>query len=341
MVSVLAYTFGIEVAGGSWTPIAWLGIVAALLIPATANLHNALTDLAEDAENLPGRLALVHVLGSRNIVRIVGAGLAIAVLICAVTSVLHLAIGIVGAILLLAYSAGPIRAKARPILGLVVFSMVVSVPFLLGATVGSSWTEPRDPLTPTLGSWFAFLSLWFVVKGLVKNVPDYHGDRRAGLRTSATIMPSLRAAAAVAVAGTVGVYLLVIPVVIATHSPVQMFIAAAWIPIAAANVIRMLIESEPIGLNRILKVDLVISAGFLATPVVLSRFGFEAMAVVAGSAALLAVCDIVGADSRSSRHLPAGADAGAGANVQLFSATLTGDRFDGRTVASGIDRQQE
>lgn len=309
LVSSLAYAFGIEVVGGSWTEITWVGVIGALLIPAVANLHNALTDIAEDAENLPGRLALVHTLGARRIIRIVSIELAVIVLICALTSVLHLVIGIIGAILLLGYSAGPYRAKARPILGLVIFSMVVSVPFLLGATVGSSWLEPRDPRTLTVTVWFVFLTLWFMVKGLVKNVPDYHGDLRAGLRTSATIMPSQRSAAVVAVVGTVCGYLLLVPAVVVTRGPAQMFIAAAWILIAAANVIRMPSASEPGVLNRILKVDMLISVGFLATLAVLSRFGIEAIAVVVGSLALLAACDLVGADSRSSRHLPANAGA--------------------------------
>lgn len=307
LVSPLAYAFGVEVVGGPWTGIAWVGVFAALLIPAAANLHNALTDIEEDAENLPGRLALVDALGARRINRIVSIELAAIVLICALTSVLHLVIGAIGAMLLLGYSAGPCRAKARPVLGLVIFSMVVSVPFLLGATIGSSWLEPQDPRTPTVTVWFVFLTLWFIVKGLVKNVPDYHGDLRAGVKTSATIMPSVRSAAVVAVIGTVCGYLLLIPAVVMTRGPAQMFFAAAWIPIAAANVIRMPGASDPGVLNRILKVDMLISVSFLASLAVLSRFGIDAVAVVIVSLAFLAACDIVGADSRSSRHLPADA----------------------------------
>lgn len=304
LVGILAYTFGMEIAGGDWAPATVVGAVSMLLMPAIANLHNSYTDLAEDAKNLPGRVALVAAVGVGRLRRIVFLGLIVVVVGCAALGSAGLFVGLAGAGFLLSYSTPPFRAKARPVLGLLVFSMVVSVPFVLGVLTrtGEGGSDPE--LLRAASIWGGFLTLLFLAKGLVKNVPDYEGDLAAGVRTSASVMPSIAAAAHTAVVVTWLVYVAYPAVVFLTGAKPTLYIAAIWIPIAAWHVHRLMTTTDPGRLNNVLKWDMCITVGFEATLAILPRASAGALTTVALCLLLLALADVVGADSRAAIHLP-------------------------------------
>ena len=304
LVGVLAYTFGVEITGGSWTATTVLGLFAMFLVPVVANLHNSYTDLAEDARNLPGRLRLVEAAGVRRIRLIVYVGLGVIVCICATMGWAPLLVGVIGALLLVSYSAPPVRAKARPVAGLIVFSMVVSVPFLIGSIVSVDWWAPRSPFNGIVAVWWVFVSCLFLAKGCVKNVPDYVGDSEAGIRTSATIMSGSRAAAVVAVAATWLVYLLFPLLVWATHAPQRLYLAVPWMLLAMWHVTRLLRGEDPSFLNSVLKWDMCITVVFLAHLAVLPRLSLPALGATLACLSVLLLTDLVGADSRSQKHLP-------------------------------------
>src|SRR6266536_669001 len=73
------------------------------------------------------------------------------------------------------------------------------------------WLTERHVSTllsrPSYVAMMIFLFLWFVAKGMFKNVPDFYGDRTAGLRTSATVFPTWRSAAIACAAATITAYL--------------------------------------------------------------------------------------------------------------------------------------
>jgi 4-hydroxybenzoate polyprenyltransferase len=233
----------------------------------------------------------------------VWAGLFVVVAIAGYSGLPQLIIALIGSLLLLAYSAPPIRAKARPVLGLFVFSLVVAVPFFAGATVSNGWLEWRSPWTLLTLGWLCFMVLFFMAKGLVKNVPDFHGDLAAGLRTSATVLGSPERAARVAVLGTWFVYLLLPLTVFLTGSPSSIFLLAPWIVVACWHVCRLLADGDVPRLNQVLKWDMVVSVVTLAALAVSPRASIPAIVVVSGSLVILAVADLVGADSRSPEHL--------------------------------------
>lgn len=304
LVGVLAFAFGVEVTGGPWGWGTASGAVAMFLVPVVANLHNSYTDLAEDARNLPGRLLLVKSIGVARLRATVYLGLALIVVLCAVMGWAPLFIAVVGVLLLMSYSAPPMRAKARPIAGLVVFSMVVSVPFLIGIVVGDDWWSARSPLTGAGMGWFGFVTALFLAKGCVKNVPDYRGDREVGVRTSASVMPGIRSAAVVAVVVTWVVYLSYPLVVAATGASSRLYLACPWGLFALWHVTRLLRSEEPGVLNAVLKWDMCVSVVFLAHLAILPRLSVAAVVAAALCLMVLLLSDLIGADSRASGHLP-------------------------------------
>jgi 4-hydroxybenzoate polyprenyltransferase len=303
LVGMLSFGMAVLLVGTPWSWRVAIGALVSFLVPAVANLHNAYTDLDEDQRNLPGRVRLVETAGPRLLRAVVYGALAVIFILCVS---LHLVAGIlavVGGLLLLSYSAPPIRAKARPVLGLVVFSLVVTVPFIAGMLVTDHWWTISDPLRSGAVWFAAYLFVWFAAKGMVKNIPDYQGDRLAGLRTSATIMPSLSSAAVAAFLATGAVYLLFPVVVLLSGAPPLLLLSSVWIPIAIGNAFRLTRSELPSVLNEVLKWDMLISVGFLATNMLAISIDPPVLLYVGLAVAILAVADLIGADSRASHLL--------------------------------------
>lgn len=302
LVSVLAYAIGLALNDVGWSVRAAVGVVISLLVPAVANVHNAVTDLAEDERNLPGRLRLVATAGPRLMMAFVNWTSLAMLLVTALISLPITVLAVLGSVLLRQYSARPLRAKARPFAGLALFSMVVTVPFLAGTMLTPQWSSLPHYHGHFVWVMAAYLTVWFCVKGMVKNVPDYHGDKAAGLRTSATIMPSLKSAGVAAAAATVTVYAAFPIIVLLGGLPGRLLPAGVWLLPAAANLSTFLRAQTAAALNRALAVDMLVSAGFLATILNLMKPGLASVALTLGCVALIVVVDVAGKDSRHARH---------------------------------------
>jgi 4-hydroxybenzoate polyprenyltransferase len=88
------------------------------------------------------------------------------------------------------YSLEPLRLKARQILSMVSFSGAVLLPGV------ASWTLTHDLKTTPMV--LILLGYMFFTYCTMKNLPDYDGDKLAGLRTSATIFNTKQLASKVA-----------------------------------------------------------------------------------------------------------------------------------------------
>ncbi|QQY15475.1 UbiA family prenyltransferase [Cutibacterium avidum] len=299
---MLAFSFGFENAGIPWHLDLLAGYLATFLISAVANVHNSYTDYAEDALNLPGRAQLVSRLGIPAARAFVACGLiAITALVWLIDWRL-LIVALVTNPLILSYSAHPIRAKARPFLGLLIFSMVVSVPYLYGALAAKahggvfSWQRSLE--------WMLFLTILFFAKGLVKNVPDYEGDKAAGLRTSATIMPTRRAAAQAAVVATWIAYLAYPVFVLLAGGNRSLLWVCLVIPVTLWHVTRMAKDRDAAYLNSVLKWDMSMSVLFLTLLSIFPALSVGSLLCAAGCLLVLLTADLIGADSRAPEHLP-------------------------------------
>jgi 4-hydroxybenzoate polyprenyltransferase len=215
------------------------------------------------------------------------------------------------------YSAPPVRSKGRPLLGLWVFAQTVVFPFLFGWT-----TEPgrmletllasivsilRGSAPPPaeaawqswryLGMWF-FVTVWFMAKGAFKNVPDFDGDKAAGVRTSATVFGSRRTAALVTTAATVAAYLTLLPLVAMGLEKPRVLLALLWLVPITFNCVRLVQAADGRAANAVLKADMLLSTGFMASLLLLVAPGAQSAAMVLAAALLLLASDVLGLDSR-------------------------------------------
>ncbi|MFI6645580.1 UbiA family prenyltransferase [Streptomyces sp. NPDC050504] len=294
--SLLAFTLGWSSAGG--TGVSWqlfVGLLNTVLFVLVANLYNTHTDLEEDSRNLPGRVWLVLRAGDRKVV-LAAHAMSLTILLL---SVLYGWQYLIAAALALLgthqYSYAPLRLKARPVAGLLAFSLATFGSFLLGY-----FAAPDGVRLPDADGWqlFAFAVLWFVAKGTVKNLPDYDGDKEAGLRTSATVFAERATAARVATVLTMLVYLAP-AVLVATGALTRWtLLALLWTAAAYVQCRAMALATDVRSANQVLKRDMTLSSLFLATVVVLNAPGWAAVSTVALGAVLMVGSDLVALDSR-------------------------------------------
>jgi 4-hydroxybenzoate polyprenyltransferase len=170
-------------------PRTWFFIYYSYII-GWINLLNAYTDIEEDQVNLPNRVLMVDQLGLSNLRVLV-------ILLYGFTTVLALLmpfwfkiVYFVSVFDTVFYSLEPLRFKARPLLSMISFSGAVLLPGV------ASWTLNNHLVkTPPL---LIFLGYMFFTYCTLKNLPDYEGDKYAGLRTSATVFKTKRQASKVA-----------------------------------------------------------------------------------------------------------------------------------------------
>lgn len=309
-----------------------LAALLSFLIGFSSNLHNAYTDIEEDVNNLPGRIYVLAKYGYNSLFRtliFLDALMLLLSFFLGTYFIIFMVLAIVG---LQQYSFPPYRTKTKPFIGLWVFSQAVVFPFIFGWVIrpeplnkvaippvffgAESWalinwipavlTSSGDPIVVAgqkyLGM-YVFLTLWFMAKGLYKNVPDYHGDKLAGIRSSATIFDSQMKAAFFASAATLFVYLL-IPVFVWQGSlqPNALYALLWLIPvvISCGNLIRSKSQREG---NKCLKMDMLISIGFIVTVLLLQFPTALSLSYAAGGIIILVVSDLLNMDSRRSKDV--------------------------------------
>lgn len=315
--NLLAYALGFSYTGAAASGRTLVGALLACSIGFSANVHNAAVELEEDSRNLPGRVLLIAKFGHAplmNCWRLLIAAMVFSAIALGGYFAIFMAIAVVG---LHQYSAPPVRSKGRPILGLWVFAQTVVFPFLFGWT-----TEPGRMLetlilsvvsrlngTPHpppdaewqsyryLAMWF-FVTLWFMAKGAFKNVPDFDGDRAAGVRTSATECGTRRRAAVVVTVATVVAYSsLAGNVALGLERP-RVLLALSWLVPVAANCVRLIRADDGASANTILRADMWLSTGFLTTLLLLVAPSPPSIVMALAAAVMLFATDLLGLDSR-------------------------------------------
>ncbi|MEU4212557.1 UbiA family prenyltransferase [Streptomyces sp. NPDC026206] len=303
LVSPLSYCVGVAVADHRFDLAVLLGVLFHILAPLAANARNAVTDLVEDGKNVPGRLKLVETAGEELLQKVVSASLGIMLLLSLMISFAQTVLWVFSVFLVLGYSSPRFRLKGRPVIGMAVFSMAVTEPYIAGALLADSWWEiPRyDSYQPIILGIFLFC--WYFAKGIMKNVPDYAGDKAAGLRTIPALLPSQRSGAWVAAIATTLVYVAFPVLALVTNIPDRLVYMGVMVLPAVANMISMVRARTPVEYNLVGQRDMYVSVVFLG----LLLFGVQ-LSVGSALIGLLAVAvmvgsDVSGTDSRASRHL--------------------------------------
>lgn len=180
---LLGYTAGIR----DFSPLLrwwfWVHLLF-FLFPANLLLYgvNDLFDADTDSRN-PKKGSVEHRL-SRSDRPVVRAGVAAAlglalVLVAAQRSPANAATLLTFLVLAIAYSAPPVRLKARPILDSA-SNVLYAVPGFLG------WQQASEELVPMIAVLVA--GLWTAAMHLFSAIPDIRSDSEAGLRTTATVL---------------------------------------------------------------------------------------------------------------------------------------------------------
>jgi 4-hydroxybenzoate polyprenyltransferase len=315
--NILAYALGFSYTGAAGSVRTVAGTLLAFAIGFSANVHNSAVELEEDSRNLPGRVLLIAKFGHARLMNL-WRGL-IAVMMLTALALGHyfaifMALALVG---LHQYSAPPVRSKGRPILGLWVFAQAVVFPFLFGWT-----TEPGQmletliasviaplrgqPPPPADAAWqsFRYLAMWFfltilfMAKGAFKNVPDFDGDLAAGVRTSATVCGTRHRAAVVVAVATILAYSSLGALVFSGLEATRVIFALVWLPLIAANCVRLIRADSGSSANSILGRDMWLSIGFLASLLLLVAPTVPSITIAICGALTLLVADIFGLDSR-------------------------------------------
>lgn len=302
--SLLAYAIGISIGEADWGTKQYLGCIVAVLVPALANIHNAITDLEEDGNNIPGRAIAVNAARRDRILVALKIGTA---LILGYTFAAGWAIGLIGIVGLIAlhqYSARPLRAKARPMTGGLIFVQVVALPLLAGGLTSNSWTRPNTDNLVDLWVAYALASIWFTAKFFVKNVPDFHGDKDAGLRTTATICASPKSAAALALSMTICSYIIILSFTLSSGRISLSVAVALALVVSAINGVRMYRSSNsPVTMNQTMAWDMYISIVFLASVLVIISPPAISATILTICLTILMLTEILRLDSRKKTYL--------------------------------------
>jgi len=181
-----SFILGYTLSGGLSLLIIAIGVAISSLVTAATNIVNAYADRREDVVNQPARVFWLDQVGNNGIraavLSLYGLSLALSVFLSPLFMII-LAVGIFNSFF---YSVRPLRFKTHPLSALISFSAALALPFLGGLSVNT---------TPSLFNPILWLVTYFMFTyGTVKNLPDYAGDKKAGVKTSATIFKTITSA---------------------------------------------------------------------------------------------------------------------------------------------------
>lgn len=282
---------------GQVTPLALVvGMIVSYHIAVIANLYNIYTDINEDNENIPTRVHQLARYGRERLLRhthlltafIFGLSLLVNPYFAGLTF-----LALIGC---QQYSFRPLRMKARARIGILYFANAVAYPYV--SAVLASGLKLQVLTSKEYCALALYLFVWFCAKGLTKNVPDYEGDKRVHVTTSATLSATRRRAAMIAAVATVLVYAAVfVPVAFGFLAP-KYLIALIWLPVACFQAWRLVHTVDQKSSNDMLRDDMFVSVGYLSTLVLIERISVVSVAVVITGFAIMLLTDRLGLDTR-------------------------------------------
>jgi 4-hydroxybenzoate polyprenyltransferase len=279
---ILAYLIGWSMTGSSFSAKYIVGMIIFVAWIASVNIINAYTDYDEDKINLPLRVNMIEQLGYKKLPYIVTGLSILCFLLSLAVSLTFLIIVVIAIFDGLFYSLKPLRFKANPLLSLVSFSGAVIFP-LIGA-----WIFTRGLFD--LPALFVFLGYSFFVYGTVKNLPDYCGDKEAGLKTTASVFSTRRKAVSVATILLLSPYALLIGFVLLNILNYNFLWLLIPLPFIALICYRALTRSDNENLEKLHTYGFFYEAGVLSLTVFLVAPLLYAIIIV--SITLLVTCTI-------------------------------------------------
>ncbi len=290
----ISLTLGYVSTGGGPFLRLLIGLLAASLVTASTNLVNAFADRREDIVNQPSRALWLEKIGAFQ-------ALVFGVLLSAIAETVGFVIGpqfmiVLGLGILesLFYSLPPLRFKANPVGGLIAFSGAVGLAFLGGMSLNGS----IDIFNP----FFLLCTYFMFAYGAVKNLPDYQGDRRASIKTSATIFPTIRGAIAFSSALLFTPYILLLALIV-TGTISSIYLLDLGFALILSVIIRQMWQGmNPEGLEKAHTVGFFYAISFLIFTLVLMSPTVLTLVLVVVAYAWTLLVSKVNVDSRAERQ---------------------------------------
>jgi 4-hydroxybenzoate polyprenyltransferase len=233
-----------------------IGLTSYILLVANVNLINAYTDVEEDKINLPYRVKLIKKIGYRKLPLIFTSIFIIAILLASLLPFWFLVVFIIAMFDTIFYSLKPLRFKSNPILGLVAFAGAVFFPLVGSWTLhGSIYNIP--PI-------IFFLGYSFLVYGTIKNLPDYEGDKKAGLKTSATIFSTRKKAILFATILLISPYLILLLLILSEYVDYNFILLFTGLPFISLICYKALKTKSFEKLEKLHTYGLIYQVGFLS-----------------------------------------------------------------------------
>jgi 4-hydroxybenzoate polyprenyltransferase len=180
------------------------------------------------------------------------------------------------------YSLKPLRFKANPVLSLVSFSGAVIFP-LLGA-----WVITMELFSLPL--LFVLFGYSFLVYGTIKNLPDYYGDRKAGLKTTATVFSTRKKAITMATFLLLSPYVLLVVFLTLNLLDYKFLWLFTLVPFIVLICYRALTESNSKALEKLHTYGFFYQTGFLCLALfIMTSLSF---AIIVASTTLSITCAI-------------------------------------------------
>lgn len=313
VVGYLCFVLGHAYTGAPLDARFAFGAFLCVVATFASNIYNTCSDLEEDARNLPGRMYLLAKFGWRPLcwsmlwlaVVVIGGG--------ALLGPWPAAMAAISMLFIHQYSFRPVRGKARSILGPFVFAQAVYLAYLFALAVGdgpvldallsmAGAAGAADPAAADLArrslAMLAYVTVWFMAKAIFKNVPDWEGDREAGVWTTASVFPSRYAASMAAAVATIAVYVGIAVLVALRLEPGRLLWSLLWLGPVVWNCRGLVRAPDQATANRRLMIDMYISCGLVAT-VLLLLFPSVGHAVAILSGGILIVgSDLLKLDTR-------------------------------------------
>ena len=290
----ISLILGYSLTGGSSLGELLLAIAIACLVTAPTNLVNAYADRREDLINQPSRALWLERVGPRRTLGIACVLYGAAALVSVELGILFemvLGLGILNSVF---YSLPPLRFKANPFRSLVSFSGAVGLPFLGGMSLNGS----LDLANP----FFWICTFFMFTYGTVKNLPDYQGDKRAGIKTSATVFQNIRDAIVFSSALLYTPYLLLVSL-IAAGLVGTIYLFDLGFALVLFFILRQMWQTKtPEGLEKAHTVGFFYAISFLVFTLVLSSPTVLALVTVLGTYAWTLLVSKVNVDSRAERR---------------------------------------
>ncbi len=287
---ILGYT---SVGGGSLQRLL-IGIMSACLVTASTNLVNAFADRREDLMNQPSRALWLEKIGPFEALVVAFALYAIAGTVSLLLGPLFMLILGLGILDSLFYSLPPLRFKANPIRSLVSFSGAVGLAFLGGMSING--------LIDIFNPFFLLCTYFMFAYGAVKNLPDYRGDKRASIKTSATIFPTIRDAVIVGSVLLFTPYLLLVGLVFAGVVGTIYLLDLGFVVILSLIIREMSLTMTPEGLEKAHTIGFFYAISFLVFTLVLMSPTLLTLVIVLGAYAWTLLVSKVKVDSRAERR---------------------------------------